>query len=249
MYTRFNLFAALFFTVAFCSCRTSYQGKSLLYSSYRMTQTRPQDTAFVRFLQPFSDSVNKSMNTVLGYSAKTLEKSLPEGTLGNFMVDAFLEMAREKYNEPVDVAFVNFGGIRLTQLPAGPVTRGKIFELMPFDNLLILQKVSGSVLQQVLDLMAARGGWPVAGLTMKIKNRKAVEVLIGGEPLDPVKTYTIANSDFIANGGDNADMLRAVPQISNGYLMRDALIDYVQRRTKMGKQLEATIENRVINAE
>lgn len=231
------------------SCHTSYEGQSVQYNGYRISKTMPADSAVIGFLRPYSDSVNNSMNTVLGVCPVTLEKSQPEGALGNFMADAFLEMAREKYKTQVDLAFVNFGGIRLTQLPAGNITRGKVFELMPFDNLLILQKVKGSVLQQVLDLMAARGGWPIAGVRMQISNGKAVNVRIGEMPLDPEKVYTIANSDFIANGGDNADMLRSIPQITNGYLMRDAIIDYLNSLNKQGKKISATIENRVTNAQ
>ena len=120
---------------------------------------------------------------------------------------------------------------------------------MPFDNLLILQKLKGSVLQQLLDLMASKGGWPVAGLTMQISNKKAVNVKIGGRPLDPEAMYTVANSDFVANGGDNADMLRGVPQITNGYLMRDALFDYIRHLKSQGKNISANLENRVSNAE
>jgi 2',3'-cyclic-nucleotide 2'-phosphodiesterase (5'-nucleotidase family) len=72
---------------------------------------------------------------------------------------------------------------------------------------------------------------------------------VGGQPLDTEKIYTIANSDFIANGGDNADMLRPVPQITNGYLMRDAIIDYISWLKSQGKNITATIENRVTNAQ
>jgi 2',3'-cyclic-nucleotide 2'-phosphodiesterase (5'-nucleotidase family) len=178
-----------------------------------------------------------------------LDKKQPEGNLGNFMADAFLTMAAEKYNTKVDVAFVNSGGVRLNQLPAGDITVGKIFELMPFDNLLILQKVKGDVLQQVMDLAAARGGWPVAGITMQLKEKKAINITVGGKPLDYNATYTIANSDFIANGGDNADMLRNVPQITNGYLMRDAIIDYIKKLAGKGINISAKIENRVIYAQ
>ncbi len=189
------------------------------------------------------------MNTVVGIAEKNLDKKQPESTLGNFMVDAFLSMAAEKYNTKVDAAFLNYGGMRLTQLPAGDVTNGKIFELMPFDNLLILQKLKGDVLQQLLDLGAAKGGWPVAGITMQIKDKKAVQVMIGGKPLDRGATYTTVNSDFMANGGDNADMLRNVPQLSNGYLMRDAIFDYIKKLKSQGKNINATIENRVTHAQ
>ena len=189
------------------------------------------------------------MNDVGGFATQNMDKGQPECALGNFMVDAFFIMAREKYNVPVDVAFLNHGGIRLTQLPAGNVTRGKIIELMPFDNLLIIQKLKGDVLQQFLDLTAAKGGWPVAGMTMEIKDKKAVNVKIGGKPLDPNATYTTVNSDFLANGGDNADMLRNIPQITNGYLMRDALFDYIIRLKKEGKNISATTENRVTHVQ
>ena len=200
-------------------------------------------------IQPYADSVGKSMNQVVGYTEISLDKKQPESTLGNFMCDAVLAMAKIKYGVQVDAAFINYGGIRLTQLPAGEVTRGKIFELMPFDNLLIIQRIKGDVLLQFLDLIAARNGWPVAGLTMKIQDKKAVQVMIGGKPLDPSKEYVIANADFIANGGDNADMLRNIPQQSLGYLVRDALLDYIAMEKEKGKNISAKIENRISYAQ
>lgn len=238
------------------SCKTAYEPQSIRYKDYRINSTQAKDSVLLSVLKPYSDSVNMSMNDVIGFADKSLEKKQPEGTLGNFMADAFFTMANEKFQVKVDVAFMNFGGIRLTQLPAGNVTRGKIFELMPFDNVLLLQKMKGAVLQQLLDHIAGRGGWPVAGMTMQIKDlpagqagKKAVNVLIGGKPLDPEATYTTANSDFVANGGDDAAMLRTLPQINIGYLMRDALFDYINKLKSQGKNITANEENRVTHAQ
>lgn len=242
-----SLIALLFFTGL--SCNTVYQSQSLQYKTYRINDGEPKDSSVVAFLQPYSDNVNKTMNDVVGIADISLDKKQPESTLGNFMVDAFITMAEEKYATKVDAAFLNYGGMRLTQLPAGNVTTGKIFELMPFDNLLILQKLKGDALQQLLDLAASKGGWPIAGITMQIKDKKAVNVMVGGKPLDPNVIYTTANSDFMANGGDNADMLRAVPQVTNGYLMRDAIFDYIRKLKSQGKNISAKIENRVTNAQ
>ena len=189
------------------------------------------------------------MNAIVGHAELSMDKKMPESMLGNFMADAFLSMAKEKFNTHVDISLMNYGGIRLTQLPAGPVTRGKIFELMPFDNLVVLQRMKGSELQVLLDLMASRGGWPVAGMSMQIKDKKAVNVTIGGQPLDPSKIYVVANSDFLANGGDELDVLRTIPQENKGYLMRDALFDYIEKLKSAGKNIGAAIENRVTNAE
>ncbi len=249
---RKNLFLPFVFLITSwisLSCHTSYQSTAVQYNDYRIGNSQQKDPNLLTILKPYSDSVNKSMNDVIGIAEKNLEKKEIECTLGNFMVDAFFIMAKEKYNTQVDAAFLNYGGIRLTQLPAGNVTRGKIFELMPFDNLLILQKLKGDVFKQFLDLIAERGNWPVAGITMQIKNKKAENVKIGGKPLDPNITYTIANSDFVANGGDNADMLRKIPQQTNGYLMRDALFDYIAKLKSQGKNITANVENRVSNAQ
>lgn len=189
------------------------------------------------------------MNEVIGFVELSLIKKKPEGTLGNFMADAYFIMAGEKFNMKIDAAFMNDGGIRLDELSAGPLTRGKIFELMPFDNILIIQKIKGTVLQEFLDLIATQRGWPVAGITMQIKDKKANNVFIDGQPLDTNKIYTTVNSDFIANGGGNADMLKTIPQINNGYLVRDALFDYIKKLKSQGKQISAKIENRVTNAQ
>lgn len=227
-------------------CRAIYQSQTLQYKTYPVAAKQSADPLVNNLIKPYADSVNKSMNDVVGYTEQDLSKTRPESTLGNFMADAFFYMAKIKYKVPIDVAFMNYGGIRLTMLPAGEVTRGKIFELMPFDNLLILQKMKGDVLQQFLDLVAEHGGWPVAGLTMKIKDKKAVDVMIGGKPLDTEKVYTTVNSDYVANGGDKAEMLKKIPQITNGYLMRDALFDYIEELKKQGKKINAETEGRVI---
>lgn len=189
------------------------------------------------------------MNEVVGFADKTLDKKQPEGTLGNFMVDALYYGAKQHFGITPDAAVVNNGGIRLTQLPAGPVTRGKVFELMPFDNLVVIQKVKGDVLQQFLDLAAQSKGWPVHGIKMQIKDKKAVNVTVNGSPLDPNKTYTLVNSDYLANGGDNAIMLKAIPQQNIGYLMRDALFDYIKSLRAEGKNISANEQKRVENAQ
>lgn len=217
------------------------------YESYRLKSDQTKDPVLSNLMRPYSDSVAKSMNEIIGINESRMTKKLPESSLGNFMTDAILIMAREKFGKHVDVAFVNYGGIRLDELPQGPVTRGKIFELMPFDNLLVLQELKGDKFQELLDLTASDGGWPVAGLSMRIRNKKAIDVMIGGKPLDPGAYYIIANSDYVANG-NGAEMLKNFKQESIGYLLRDALIDYVKLLKLQGKSIDYKLENRVVHA-
>jgi 2',3'-cyclic-nucleotide 2'-phosphodiesterase (5'-nucleotidase family) len=104
-------------------------------------------------------------------------------------------------------------------------------------------------LKQLLDHIASRGGWPVAGMTMQMLDKKAVNVMIGGQPLDLNKTYITVNSDFVANGGDDAFMLKSIKQESIGYLMRDALFDYINKLKQQGRNIPADEKPRMVNAQ
>jgi 2',3'-cyclic-nucleotide 2'-phosphodiesterase (5'-nucleotidase family) len=106
---------------------------------------------------------------------------------------------------------------------------------MPFDNLMVLVEIDGVKMQAFLDHTAARGGWPISGATFTIDNKKAVNVLIGGKPIDPAAKYILATSDYVASGGDESNVLKGVQQINIGYLQRDALIEYVQEHKTIRK--------------
>ncbi len=186
------------------------------------------------------------MNDVLGENETLLEKKPGNCTLGYFMTDAFLYMARQKFNTTVDVAFINHGGIRLNEMPAGKISRGKLFELMPFDNLLLLQKMKGLILKQILDTLAPDGVINQAGLTIRISNKKVKEIIVGDLPLDENKEYVIANSDYSIG---NSALVRNIPSQNRGYTQRDALIDYVKILTQQGKKIVVEKVNRVVYAE
>ena len=217
------------------------------FTDYNVENKPKVDTSLLNFLKPYSDSINKAMNHVIGFSLNGLTKKQPESVLGNFMSDCMKTMAEKKFERKIDIAFVNYGGIRY-YIPKGEITVGKIFELMPFDNLIVLQELSGKILQQFLDKMAERDGWPVSGLRMAIKNKKAINVFVGDKPIDENATYIVANTDYIANGGDDCEMLRGIKQISKGYLFRDGLIEYINSITKQGKTVDAKTENRIVYA-
>jgi 2',3'-cyclic-nucleotide 2'-phosphodiesterase (5'-nucleotidase family) len=230
------------------SCQTFYQPQSVQYKDYRVTQANKQDENINAALKPYADSVNKSMNDIIAVAEEELVKRQPEGSLGNIMADGMLAIAKEKYNQTIDASFINSGGIRLQAIPAGNITRGKIFELAPFDNIIVLLKIDGKTFQQFLNHISGRGGWPTAGMTWQIKNKEAVNVLIGGSPINETSTYTIALVDYVANGGDDCEMLKTIPQINNGLLFRDAILNYFSSLTKKGKKIPAIIEKRVSNA-
>jgi 2',3'-cyclic-nucleotide 2'-phosphodiesterase (5'-nucleotidase family) len=228
-------------------CTQRYASTALRYNYYRTADSLPADPAMQALLKPYADSVKKNMETVIAEVGTILEKKQPEGTLGNVMTDALLAIAREQFNVQVDAAILNFGGIRSNMVMPGPLTRGKVFEMMPFNNLMLLQTMPGDTLQQYLDVMAGYGGWPVSGISYAIKNGKATDVKVGGVPLKGAQLYTIANSDYVIGGGDRMPVL-TVPTKNIGLMMRDALMEYFERMGRENKPITASLQNRVTHA-
>lgn len=235
------LYAIVFFT----SCKTTFSPATVKHNSYVVNAQVPTDSSLYYLMQPYRDSVNSNMSEVVTVTTQSLTKKQPEGSLGNFIADAMLHMGKLAFNMPVDAAITNSGGLRIDEIAAGPVTKGRIYELLPFDNILTLQQLKGSTLKEFLNLAAENGGWPVAGITMVIKDKKATNITINGQPLADDKMYNIILNDYLANGGDNATMLKEIPQINTGYLLRNVLFDYIKKLKLEGKTISANIEQRV----
>ena len=110
----------------------------------RFDHTLKADSGLLKLLMPYTDSVHKSMDAVIGFSINGLTKKQPESILGNFMADCMKVMAEKKFHQKVEIAFINYGGMR-SYIPKGEIFVEKIYELMPFDNLIVLQKSKSRV--------------------------------------------------------------------------------------------------------
>jgi 2',3'-cyclic-nucleotide 2'-phosphodiesterase (5'-nucleotidase family) len=240
----------LFASLLLAACTPSlYQTGKLEYARYDIKPGTATDSSVANMLAPYSTKIAATMYEVIGKLDETLEKKQSENSLGFFMTDAILAESRRVFNTQVDIALVNYGGIRTNAMQAGNITLGNIYELMPFDNLLVLITLDGKQVQQLLSHIAARGGWPISGGSFVIKNKTATEVSIGGQPLKAENKYTIAVSDYVANGGDDCSFLTTIPQTNNGYLLRDAIIGYVKSVTAAGKTVSKPLTNRVMFAQ
>jgi len=228
------------------SCHSEYRSEHIQYTSYRIKNSATADPEISSVMKPFADSVNKRMNGVICQNETKLEHKRRASTLGYFITDAYLYMANQKSAEKVDAAFMNSGGIRMQELPAGAVTEGKIYELMPFDNLMYILKIKGSLLKQYLDTLAASDGIIQSGLTVQVKNRMVQEVMIDGKPLDENADYRIVHSDYVVN---TTPLLKKINYTNTVYLLRNAILDYVVYLNGQGKKITVSDKDRVIYAD
>lgn len=242
----FSVFLIFNFYFLISGCKP-YQVADYSANKFSMKADYPVDSAMWKYLIPFRDSLNKTMQIVIGKSDSVLTKQQPEGTLGNFVADALLIQSRKELNAEIDFSIVNNGGIRIPSLPAGEITMGKIFELMPFDNAIALMEVRGKIVQQLVNKAAAKGGWPVAGMQYMIYKGTAEQIYINGKKLDTLATYHFVCSDYIANGGDDCAFLNSEKKIMSPILFRNLLINYILSLTAEGKTISEKLEQRVVN--
>ncbi len=127
------------------------------------------DKEYEAALQPVKERIDAEMAVVIGYSAENMRSFAPESPLSNFCADVFRRAASDFLHQEVDVSVVNLGGLR-TEIPAGNITIRNIYELMPFENELVILWVRGDKLIQLFQFFASVGGEGVSGISMKIKN-------------------------------------------------------------------------------
>jgi 2',3'-cyclic-nucleotide 2'-phosphodiesterase (5'-nucleotidase family) len=236
----------LFVIVSFVSC-SQYKLVSMSATQISVDKRADtiQDQRMVALLKPYADSSAKVANTVIGYSDQTMRVKRPEGVLSDFFADAMLSYSQQRYpTDSVSIAVTNVGGLR-NPIFKGPVTVGKIYELMPFENALMVLYLKGTAVQQMADSIAKYGG-AVAGIRFGINGSHATHVMVQGVPLEANKIYAIATNDYIAKGNDHFDaLLQAVQAKTYPVSLRRLMIEYIQQETKQGRTIHQLLDGRI----
>lgn len=230
--------------ICLVSCRPTYHQTNHIYSTTRISvdSLKLYDSTAHYLIAPYKLQLDSQMNRVIGTTLTRLSKDRPEGTLGNLVCEATVAYATKHYPKPIDVCVMNIGGIRLPSIEAGPIAVGKVYELMPFDNMIDVLEINGSALNDLLQLIAAAGGWPVSGVRFRIDQNKAVDITINNQPLDTNKTYVLVTSDYVANGGDKTTMLKnPVSRKGLQFLVRDAILLYIQDKEQLNLMKDGRI--------
>ncbi|WP_317045843.1 5'-nucleotidase [Flavobacterium pallidum] len=199
-----------------------------------ITAAQPETNSIESFIKPYREHIDEDLSAVLAYSPETLEKSKGEWqtNIGNFMADVTLKKARpvfeQREKKQVDICLLNHGGIR-AMIPKGNVTARTAYEVMPFENSLIIIALKGEQLQEIAAyIIKEKKPHPLSGLTFTIaKDGSARKILVNGKPLVTDNIYYVATSDYLSNGGDNmAFFKKAVASYDMDYKLRNILIDY-----------------------
>ena len=203
------------------------------------------DKDYISHLQPLKQQLGVKMNVVIGQAAETMKGHAPESLLSNFSADLYRQAGSDFLGQPVDISIVNLGGLR-TVIPEGNISVGKVFELMPFENELVILWLKGDKLQELIQYFARAGGEGISGIRMEISNGKALNVTVNGNGIQAEKIYSIATSDYLAGGNDKMLQLAQYEKRQNtGIKLRDILLSYIKNETAKGNKITAKLDGRV----
>lgn len=208
------------------------------------------NTAVSDLVAPYRENLEGDMSKVISISNEELTKSKPESKLTNLVADmlltagtAFCRATNQDFAP--DAAYVNYGGLRVS-LPRGEITVGNIYELMPFENEMVLLKLPGTIMEKFVQQIALRGGDGVAGIRLGIEGSRIGRLEVGGQKFDINKDYWVVTNDYIAAGGDDMSMLIDRTEfIETGLKIRDMMIEGLESEHRSGRRIKGTLDGRI----
>ena len=189
------------------------------------------------FVKPYRKRINEVLDSTLAYAPFIISKEDGEFNTpaGNLMADIVFEQANPIYEartgNSLDFVLLNHGGIRLI-ISKGKVSARTAFEVMPFENSIVVVELSGKSVEELIDyLLHSKRAHPISGMQIILnKNGSLRSANIQGKPLDAKRNYHIATSNYLVTGGDNMGFFKgAIRTIDTDYLIRNAMIDYFKK--------------------
>ncbi|MCW3077459.1 MAG: 5-Nucleotidase domain protein [Bacteroidetes bacterium] len=231
----------LFFLTA---CRTHYAKQNQKFEHFSLKEKSLQKVS-EDSVSRFKKKVEMETARVIGLASGDLTKDGNETTLGNFVCDALKFNAVLQFPaERIDVVIVNRGGLR-ANIAKGEIKVLSIFELMPFENELVMVKITGESLTKFLPMVVEKKH-SFLGLKIKMKDNAVVSALAGDSIIDKARIYNVVTSDYLANGGDNFFFLKEGKGILNSNLkIRDAIIGYCESLMRDHKSIDPYTDERL----
>jgi 2',3'-cyclic-nucleotide 2'-phosphodiesterase (5'-nucleotidase family) len=157
------------------------------------------------------------------------------------LADLFADGTRESV-PGADVSIGNGGALRVDLL-AGRLTYGKVYEVYPFDNRIVMVTLTGDQLARIVAYNLQRREppteiLPISGFRVDARCEsgmlRVALARTSGAPIRPDERLEVATSDFIASGGDGvlapAGSLGAIKGLEGAPILHDAVADWLRRR-------------------
>ena len=212
--------------------------------------TLREKDAFNNLIAPYKRKMIAQINAVISYAPKNINRydGKMQSSLGNLLADLCYDRAnvifKEETGKEIDFSMFNYGGVRAS-ISKGPVTNKNPFELMPFENHLVVVELSG---KKIMDLVSYfiknKSAHPLSkNIELIVNSDASYHLKINAKKFDSTKNYFVVTSDYLQSGGDNMDFFKnPISLFKTDYKMRDAIVD----EFKSLDTLRTSLDNRVI---
>lgn len=216
----------------------------LLDSAYSSNE----DPVMKAYIDGLHDRLALEMDISIGSATSELVSFAPASPLSNFLTDELFNFGTEYCKTAAgcqaDFSLLNFGGIR-NNIPAGKITIGTIYKVLPFENNVVIILLKGSEVKKIFNNFTAKDNQPYSQVSITYQNERPFQILVNQEKIDNERIYGMVTIDFIATGGDL--ILKDIHYekvIYTNMLIRDAIISQIKKITAGGKTIEAKTDDR-----
>lgn len=200
-------------------------------------ETWPENPYVKTLLAAFSKPIEALMTKRVGETKTDLGRTLSasaEPTMGYLISDAALAKTSSL---GAQVAFWNAGGVR-SNLEAGTITYGRLAEVCPFGNQLVVLDLTGAELLAAVEYGIGNGGmlYPSKGFKYEItSDNKLRTASLNGYSIIPTQTYKCTFSNFTSGGGDGHEILKNAKgkRFDTGFVDLEVLIEFVEKNTPL----------------
>jgi 2',3'-cyclic-nucleotide 2'-phosphodiesterase (5'-nucleotidase family) len=194
--------------------------------------TIPEDAEVQRVIAPLAAEIKATFGLPLVQAPQGLFRGRrgEENLLGYWVSDVMRQAAQAVIGSPVRFAITNAGGLRANLRP-GLLKVGDIFEMMPFENELVVIELTGAeVIEVVKEGIVRRGGEPCSGVKAVVAGTPEAPtytlVWEDGSPIDRASIVKVATSDYLYGGGDSIPTLKQGRKpFTTGLTLRQMLLD------------------------
>jgi 5'-nucleotidase len=231
---------------------TSKRARNVIVS--RDVEKDPRQTRLLDRYRPLAASHGARPVGQLTASVMQRNNQAGESALGDLVADSALDGAKAATSGDAVVAFVNPGGIRtdLVRRPDGsPITYADAFEVLPFGNMVVVKTLTGDAIVRLLEqqfdnptpgesrVLQVSDGFSYSYDQSRPAGQRVTRssIVIGGQRLDPKKSYRVVMSDFLWAGGDK--MTVALEGTDPVVIDEDVqlLVNYLEKRSPISPRL------------
>ncbi len=190
------------------------------------------DNNYIEVIAPYKERVIKEINRTISYTPKNLTRDDGdlESSLGNLLADLCYKRAnpvfKKKTGRDIDFSMFNYGGIR-PSIPKGNVTNKHAFELMPYENNLVVVELSGEkIMELIAFFIENQKAHPLSKHIDLTISDNGYQLNINNKPFYENNNYFVLTSDYLQKGDSQMNFFKnPVNLYKIDYKMRHAIID------------------------